>query len=108
MVSISTFLLETSGAAFWIATAGIAFSAVLIVALMDYRRRYRAALRERTNTAELIENLHDGIYRSSLDGHQLAANRSLVRLNGYDSEAEMLASVNYIATVWYVDPNRRT
>jgi diguanylate cyclase (GGDEF)-like protein/PAS domain S-box-containing protein len=107
MFSISTFLPETSGVALWVAAAGIVLSAALVAALMGYRRRYRAALRERMNTAELIENLHDGIYRSSLGGRQLAANRALVRLNGYDSEAEMLASVNDIATEWYVDPNRR-
>jgi diguanylate cyclase (GGDEF)-like protein/PAS domain S-box-containing protein len=82
-------------------------SAALVIALVFYRLRYRAAMRERTNTAEMIDNLHEGIYRSSLDGHQLAANRSLVRLNGYDSEAEMLAAVNDIASEWYVEPNRR-
>jgi diguanylate cyclase (GGDEF)-like protein len=82
-------------------------SAALAVVLVGYRRRYRAALRERMNTAELIENLHEGIYRSSLEGRQLAANRSLVRLNGYDSEAEMLASVDDIGKEWYVEPNRR-
>jgi diguanylate cyclase (GGDEF)-like protein/PAS domain S-box-containing protein len=107
MVSVPAFLPETSGAAFWIAAAGIVLSAVLIGTLMGYRRRYAAAIRERMNTAEVIENLHDGIYRSSLDGRQLAANRALVRLNGYGSETEMLASVNDIATEWYVDPNRR-
>jgi len=107
MISASTFLQETGAAGVWVTAAGIVFSAVLIGALILYRRRYRAALQERRNTAELIENLHDGIYRSSLDGHQLAANRALVRLNGYENEAEMLASVNDIATEWYVDPDRR-
>jgi diguanylate cyclase (GGDEF)-like protein/PAS domain S-box-containing protein len=107
MFSVSTFLPETSSVAVWVAAAGIVLLAALVAALIGYRRRYRAAAREQMNTAELIENLHDGIYRSSLDGRQLAANRALVRLNGYDSEAEMLASVNDIATEWYVDPNRR-
>src|SRR6185437_8309591 len=103
----STFLSEIGSAGFWFAAAGFALSAVLVVALLVYRLRYLAAIRERMNTAELIENLHEGIYRSSLEGRQLAANRSLVRLNGYGSEAEMLAAVNDIATEWYVDPNRR-
>ena len=30
-----------------------------------------------------------------------------MRLNGYETEAQQLASVNDIATEWYVDPNRR-
>jgi len=66
-------------------------------ALQDSESRYRA----------VYENVSEGIYRSSLDGRQISANPSLVRLNGYDSEAEMLAAVNDIAREWYVDPNRR-
>ena len=38
-----------------------------------------------------------GAYRSSIDGRQLRANPALVRLNGYDSEPQMLAAVNDIA-----------
>jgi hypothetical protein len=30
-----------------------------------------------------------------------------VRLNGYETEAEMLAAVQDIALEWYVDPGRR-
>jgi PAS domain S-box-containing protein len=35
------------------------------------------------------------------------ANPALVALNGYETEAELLASVKDIATEWYVDPGRR-
>ncbi|MGB0750034.1 MAG: PAS domain S-box protein [Magnetospiraceae bacterium] len=49
-----------------------------------------------------------GVYRTTPDGHQLRANPALVKLNGYDSEAEMLASVHDISKEWYVDPSRRT
>jgi len=66
-------------------------------ALADAERDYRS----------LFDNAVDGIYRSSLDGRQLRANPALVRLNGYDSEEEMLRSVNDIAREWYVDPDRR-
>ena len=55
----------------------------------------------------LFEQLPIGVYRSSLDGRQLRANAALVRLNGYDNEAEMLAAVQDIAHEWYVDPARR-
>ncbi len=54
-----------------------------------------------------VERAHEGIYRSSLDGRQLMANPALVRLNGYESEEEQLASVQDIGVEWYVDPNRR-
>jgi PAS domain S-box-containing protein len=53
------------------------------------------------------ENATIGIYRSSPDGRRLHVNPALVRLNGYTSEAEMLAAVNDIAAEWYVDPGRR-
>ena len=55
----------------------------------------------------LFELLPIGAYRSSADGRQLRANAALVRLNGYASEAELLAAVNDIAQEWYVDPGRR-
>jgi diguanylate cyclase (GGDEF)-like protein/PAS domain S-box-containing protein len=55
----------------------------------------------------LFENATIGVYRSSIDGKQLRANPALVRINGFNSEEEMLASVNCIAGEWYVDPARR-
>ena len=55
----------------------------------------------------LFELLPVGAYRTLPDGRQLRANRALVRLNGYDSEAEMLAAVSDIGLEWYVLPGRR-
>ena len=66
-----------------------------------------AAGRDARDARRVINNLTEGVYRSSLDGRQLSANPSLVRLNGYSSEAELLRSVNSIETEWYVDPRRR-
>ena len=59
------------------------------------------------NFSSLFEFLPIGAYRSSLDGRQLRANRALVKLNGYEDEATMLAEVNDIERQWYVDPGRR-
>lgn len=55
----------------------------------------------------LFEFLPIGAYRSTPDGRQLRANPALVRLNGFDSEAEQLAQVHDIARQWYVQPGRR-
>jgi diguanylate cyclase (GGDEF)-like protein/PAS domain S-box-containing protein len=55
----------------------------------------------------LFEFLPVGAYRTSPDGRQLRANRALVRLNGYDTEEEMLAAVSDIGSEWYVQPGRR-
>jgi diguanylate cyclase (GGDEF)-like protein/PAS domain S-box-containing protein len=56
---------------------------------------------------DLYDNIGEGVFRSTLAGRMISANPALVRLNGYVSEKEMLASVSDIAKEWYVDPNRR-
>ena len=57
--------------------------------------------------SSLFDLLPIGAYRSSPSGRQLRANSALVKLNGYSSEAEMLAAVEDIATEWYCDASRR-
>lgn len=57
--------------------------------------------------SSLFEFCPIGVYRSSTDGRQLRANPALVRLNGYDDEAQMLTAVHDIGAEWYVDPARR-
>jgi diguanylate cyclase (GGDEF)-like protein/PAS domain S-box-containing protein len=59
------------------------------------------------NFSSLFDLLPIGAYRSTADGKQLRANAALVRLNGYQTEAEMLAAVNDISVEWYVQPDRR-
>ena len=54
----------------------------------------------------LVENLSEGIYRALPDGRQISANKALVKLNGYTTEAEMLAAIGDIGTEWYVHPAR--
>jgi PAS domain S-box-containing protein len=57
--------------------------------------------------ATLFDWLPLGAYRSSLQGRQVRANPALVRINGFESEAEMLAAVDDIGGRWYVQPGRR-
>src|SRR3990167_2398857 len=57
---------------------------------------------------DLYDNIGEGVFRSTLGGRMISANPALVRLNGYDNEAEMIEAVRDIAREWYVDPNRRT
>jgi PAS domain S-box-containing protein len=75
--------------------------------LLKVPRDRQALIAAERDYRSIFDNAIDGIYRSSPDGHQLRANPALVRLNGYDSEEEMLRSVNDIATEWYVEPGRR-
>ena len=75
--------------------------------IAERKRAEEAARAAEREYRAIFENAVEGIYRSSLDGHQLRANPALVKLNGYESETEMLPAVNNIATEWYVDPHRR-
>ncbi len=91
----------------WLAASILLLAAILVSVIFHYRRRWIEAADEHRNSRELIEHLSEGIYRSSIDGRQLSANRALVRLNGYQSEAEMLPAVRDIGGEWYVEPGRR-
>lgn len=57
--------------------------------------------------SSLFNFLPIGAYRSSPAGRMLRANQVLVRLNGYQTEAQLLEGVQDIASEWYVDPGRR-
>ena len=83
--------------------AGLAFALIAF-------RRYGAWLvlrDEQRSFRELYDNISEGVFRSTLDGRMISANPSLVRLNGYATEEELIRNCNDIATEWYVDPNRR-
>ena len=89
----------------------IAIAAIILLGglgLVWLRLLYLSAREENRNARELIENLSEGIYRSTLDGGILSANPALARLNGCDSPQELLDMVNDIAGQWYVDPGRRS
>jgi PAS domain S-box-containing protein len=77
------------------------------VDVTDLVRAQEALARASKDFRRIFDNAAEGMYQSTPEGRQLRANPALVRLNGYASEAEMLAAVNDIATEWYVDPNRR-
>ncbi len=53
------------------------------------------------------ENSSIGIIRSSPDGRYLLVNPAGVKMHGYDREAQLLATVQDIATEIYVDPEDR-
>jgi diguanylate cyclase (GGDEF)-like protein/PAS domain S-box-containing protein len=102
-----------SGNAF-LGEPGAALSAVslisAVIALLYALDRQSALRRIRASEQSyrnLYENISEGVFRSTLDGRMLSANPSLVRLNGYQTEQQLLTAVDDIATEWYVDPGRR-
>jgi diguanylate cyclase (GGDEF)-like protein/PAS domain S-box-containing protein len=88
--------------------AGVTVAVPSLALALRSRMLLRRERAQRLHTEDMVEHLSEGIYRSSLDGHQLNANKALVRLNGFDSKEEMLAAVTDIERQWYVDPNRRS
>ncbi len=84
-----------------------AFDETLVSTGERLEERSRPAVISLENFSTLFDRLPIGAYRSSISGRQLRANAALVNLNGYSSEAQMLASVNDISTEWYVDSHRR-
>lgn len=91
----------------WLIAANFILSVLLALWMLRYRALYIASRDTQSNYHDLVDNLSEGVYRSTLDGRQLSANKALVRLNGYASEAEMLAGVSDIGREWYVEPGRR-
>ena len=67
------------------------------------KRREAEVAKAQAEYRTLFENAAIGMYRVSLDGRQLRANLALARLNGYASEAELVAA-NAEGRSWYVDP----
>lgn len=55
----------------------------------------------------LFENAIEGIFRTTLDGHYISVNPSLVKLYGYESPNELIISLTDINHQLYVEPNRR-
>ena len=56
----------------------------------------------------LFENATEGIYQSTLEGTFSTVNPALVKMFGYESPADMIASVTDIARQFYAHPEDRT
>ncbi len=55
----------------------------------------------------IFDNVVEGIYQTTPDGHYLAVNRTLVEIYGYDSSEDLISAINNIKQQLYVDPGRR-
>ena len=56
---------------------------------------------------QIFEDVGEGIFQSTPDGHYLAANPALAQIHGFDSPEELIASCRDISQEIYVDPARR-
>jgi len=72
------------------------------------RQNERAALiEEKDNYYGIFDHLVEGVFRTTPEGHYSLANVALARIYGYDSPAELVASIKDIARNLYVEPGRR-
>ena len=55
----------------------------------------------------IFENVMEGIFQTTPDGHYLSANPMLARIYGYGSSAELMAAISDIRDQIYVQPGRR-
>jgi diguanylate cyclase (GGDEF)-like protein len=55
----------------------------------------------------LFEFAPYGIYRSTLDGKPVRCNPAMVRMCGYETEAQLFSSLTDTGKGWYVDPSQR-
>jgi sigma-B regulation protein RsbU (phosphoserine phosphatase) len=74
---------------------------------MERQHERVAMIEEKDNYYGVFDHLVEGVFRTTPDGHYLLANVALARIYGYDSPAEMMASINDIARKLYVEPGRR-
>jgi len=65
--------------------------------LLDAERQYR----------DMFEGAIEGIYRTSLEGKNLAVNPAAARMLGYDSAQEFLSAITDVSDLW-LDPNGRS
>jgi diguanylate cyclase (GGDEF)-like protein/PAS domain S-box-containing protein len=89
----------------WVAAGSSGLAGALTA--LRYRRLLQHAASESSELSTLLQNLPEGIYRATMSGRILMANRALARLNGYDSEAEMLKAIRDATMDWYVEGSRR-
>src|SRR6185369_8033195 len=59
------------------------------------------------NFSTLFELLPVGAYRTDATSRQVRANRAMVRIFGFESEEEMLATTKAREEGWYAKPGRR-
>jgi phosphoserine phosphatase RsbU/P len=68
-----------------------------IAAARDSELKYRS----------IFENAIEGIFQTSPDGKYISVNPSLVKMYGYESDCEMIATFTDVEQQLYVNPHRR-
>ncbi len=80
-----------------------------IVRDVTERKKSEDALRKsETKYRQLIENAHEGIFQSTVEGRHITVNQAFANILGYDSPEEVVKNITDIAHQIYVNPEDRT
>ncbi|MHB1306422.1 MAG: PAS domain S-box protein [Limisphaerales bacterium] len=74
----------------------------------DHERTEAALSEAEAKYRSIFENVVEGIFQTTPDGHYLSANPKLAQIYGYVSSEELMKAVQDISHQVYVDPKRRT
>ncbi len=75
--------------------------------LDDHERAQAALSLAEMRYRSIFENVAEGIFQTTAEGHYLAANPMLAKIYGYATSEDLRAAVRDIRGQLYVDPNRR-
>src|ERR1044071_10007419 len=73
----------------------------------SHQRAEEALRQAEEKYRSIFENVMEGIFQTTPDGHYLSANPMLARIYGYDTPGELIATISDIEHQIYVQPGRR-
>src|SRR5207245_5674620 len=73
----------------------------------NHQRAEEALRQAEEKYRSIFENVMEGIFQTTPDGHYLSANPMLARIYGYDTPGELIATISDINHQLYERPGRR-
>lgn len=73
----------------------------------EHQQTIRALREAEEKYRGIFENVMEGIFQTTPEGHYLAANPMLAKIYGYESAEQLMAAISNIEQQLYVEPRRR-
>jgi PAS domain S-box-containing protein len=88
-------------------TKALSILANVAAPALESARLYREVQETERRYRSIFENAVEGMYQTTPDGKVIAANPAMARILGYESPAELMASITDLGAQAYVDPRAR-
>jgi PAS domain S-box-containing protein len=88
-------------------TKALSILANVAAPALESARLYREVQETERRYRSIFENAVEGMYQTTPDGKIIAANPAMARILGYESPAELMASITDLEAQVYVDPPAR-